>query len=126
MAYEKSIRPRTEGSAGNTKNDESTGEIVLDNLIWNSLIGGHYCFALGQNVGTGAARRYPPTMGPFAGLRRETVEAFGNRSLQPIGGWRQTRGSAPGVFSSVFEGDAIEPTRTHGEGVKDMGNALNH
>src|ERR1700760_1824963 len=51
-------------------------ETALDNPIWTSLTGGHRDFALGQSTGSGRARRYPATMGPFAGLREGTAEAF--------------------------------------------------
>jgi predicted GNAT family acetyltransferase len=51
-------------------------ETALDNPIWTSLTGGHLQLALGQSTGSGAARRYPATMSPFAGLRDATPDAF--------------------------------------------------
>jgi predicted GNAT family acetyltransferase len=83
MQNEKS---RPDASPGHTAADESISEVALDNPIWTSLIGGHSHFALGQDLGTGAARRYPPAMGPFAGLREQTAEAFADLAqLIPVG-----------------------------------------
>jgi ribosomal protein S18 acetylase RimI-like enzyme len=55
---------------------ELLSEIVLDNPIWTSLIAGHRKFAIGQDVGSGMARRYPPAIGPFAGMQDQSDTAF--------------------------------------------------
>jgi ribosomal protein S18 acetylase RimI-like enzyme len=49
-----------------------TNEELLDNPIWNSLVTGH----AGLATGAGLARRYPGDIGPLAGLREPTAEAY--------------------------------------------------
>jgi ribosomal protein S18 acetylase RimI-like enzyme len=53
-----------------------TNEALLDNPIWNSLVTDHAHFAVGAEVGSGLARQYLHGIGPLAGLREPTAEAF--------------------------------------------------
>jgi predicted GNAT family acetyltransferase len=51
-------------------------EEILDNPIWGSLNTSHAHIALGVDIGTGLARRYPLGVGPLAALREVTAEAY--------------------------------------------------
>jgi ribosomal protein S18 acetylase RimI-like enzyme len=53
-----------------------TNDVPLDNPIWNSLTSGHSGLATGAGVGGDMARRYPGDIGPLAGLREPTPEAW--------------------------------------------------
>ncbi|SFS03154.1 Predicted acetyltransferase, GNAT family [Granulicella pectinivorans] len=48
----------------------------LDNPIWNSLTTMHAALAVGAGAGKGLARRFPATIGPLAGLKEATPEAY--------------------------------------------------
>jgi predicted GNAT family acetyltransferase len=44
----------------------------LDNPIWHSLSSSHACFSLGDDL----AKRFDPEIGPLAGMRDQTPEAY--------------------------------------------------
>lgn len=57
-------------------------EALLDNPIWSSLVTGH----AGLAVGAGLARRYRSDVGPLAGLRETTPEAYADlAAIVPAG-----------------------------------------
>lgn len=51
-------------------------ESLLETPIWSSLTTGHASLAIGAGVGKGLARRYPAEIGPLAGLREPSAEAY--------------------------------------------------
>ncbi|RQR39748.1 GNAT family N-acetyltransferase [Burkholderia sp. Bp9142] len=70
-----------------TTGREAVGSHPLDNVVWNALAGEQQRFALGDE----RARRFPPTLAPFAGMAdrspvaldalRELVDAHGPAAL---------------------------------------------
>jgi ribosomal protein S18 acetylase RimI-like enzyme len=55
-------------------------ETLLENPIWNALRTGHAGIAQGDD----RARRYPPDIGPLAGIRDQSAESW--KSLRPLAG----------------------------------------
>jgi len=51
-------------------------DALLDNPIWNSLVGRHAHLAVGAQAGQGLARRYPAGVGPLSALQEPTSEAY--------------------------------------------------
>lgn len=51
-------------------------DALLDRPIWNSLVTDHAALAIGAQVGRGLARRYPAEIGPLAGFKEPTLEAY--------------------------------------------------
>jgi len=70
-------------------------EALLDNPIWNSLLTEHSPLALHE----GAARRYPPAIGPLAGTPDQSLESY--RALRVLAG--------PGGILGLFFPDPPAP-----------------
>ena len=83
--------PELASTPPSTRFDES----LLDNPIWNSLKTEHQALALGE----GAARRYPPAIGPLAGTPDQSQASYD--SLKALAG--------PGGLLGLFLPDPPAP-----------------
>jgi ribosomal protein S18 acetylase RimI-like enzyme len=109
---------------GRALNEPVAHDALLDNPIWSSLVTRHAAFATGADAGLGLARRYASEIGPLAGLREQTSEAYAQlAAIVPAGdvavlfledepvipaGWELVRGGT--LVQMVCRGIPEEPT----------------
>jgi GNAT superfamily N-acetyltransferase len=104
-------------------------EVLLENPIWNALLTAHRSIAVSADYAEGLARRYPPEIGPLAGIPDQSRESYDAlRGLAgpgglvalfladppaPPAGWSLFRGGQ--LTQMIFRTPLVKPVEPAGE-----------